>query len=149
MNTHQVLIIIVDTRILCCVADSLQERRFASIGPSDYKYTKMSIFRSKMIGIAVAHHGRCVKDKEIAWEQYHRRSQPHAASCMASCRGFGFSPDLKNQTSEVSSYGELEGIYLISQLIGTRDAFDLREGFSKTISKTHGRFYNVCRMRVT
>ena len=105
MNTHQVLIIIVDTRILCCVADSLQERRFASIGPSDYKYTKASVFRSKIIGIAVAHHGRCVKDKEITWEQYHSRSwsRPHAASCMASCRGFGFSLDLKNQISIIKS----------------------------------------------
>ena len=58
MKTHQVLIIVVDTRILSCVADSLQERRFASISPTDHKNTKASIFRSKLIGIKVAH-GRC------------------------------------------------------------------------------------------
>ena len=51
MNTHQVLVIvIVDTRVLGCVADSLQERRFPSIGPTDYKDTKASIFRSEIIG---------------------------------------------------------------------------------------------------
>ena len=55
---------------------------------------------------------------------------------MASCRGFGFSLDLTNQTSKVPSYGDLEGIYLIYQLIGTQDAFDLREleEFSETIN---------------
>ena len=58
MNPHQVLIIVVDTRILSCVADSLQERRFAGISPTDYKDTKVSIFRSEVIGIKVAH-GRC------------------------------------------------------------------------------------------
>ena len=56
MNTHQVHIIVVDTRILCCVADSLQEGRFASIGPSDYKYTKVSILCSGVIGITIALH---------------------------------------------------------------------------------------------
>ena len=59
MNTHQVLIIlVVDTRVLGCVTDSLQERRFASIGPTDYKDTKASIFRSEVIGNTVAH-DRC------------------------------------------------------------------------------------------
>ena len=58
LNTHEVLIIIEDTRILGCVADSLQERRFTSVGPSDHKDTKMSIFCSKIIGITVGHHGR-------------------------------------------------------------------------------------------
>ena len=59
MKTHQVFVIlVVDTRILSCVADSLQERRFASISPTDYKDTKVSIFRSEVIGIKVAH-GRC------------------------------------------------------------------------------------------
>ena len=59
MNTHQVLIIVVvDTRVLGCVADSLQERRFASISPTDYKDTKTSIFRSKVVEFTVAH-GRC------------------------------------------------------------------------------------------
>ena len=56
MNTHQALIIlVVDTRVLGCVADPLQERGFASISPTDYKDTKSSIFRSEVIGIAVAH----------------------------------------------------------------------------------------------
>ena len=56
MTTHQVLIIVVvDTGILSCVADSLQERRFTSIGPTDYKDTEASIFRSEVIGITVAH----------------------------------------------------------------------------------------------
>ena len=59
MNTHQVLLIlVVDTMVLSCVADSLQERRFASISPTDYKDTKALIFRSEFIGITVAH-GRC------------------------------------------------------------------------------------------
>ena len=59
MKTHQVLIIlVVDTRVLGCVADSLQERRFARISPTDYKDTKASIFHPKLIGIKVPH-GRC------------------------------------------------------------------------------------------
>ena len=59
MKTHHVLVIlVVDTRVLSCVADSLQERRFASISSTDYEDTKASIFRSKLIGIKVAH-GRC------------------------------------------------------------------------------------------
>ena len=50
MNTHQVLfILIVDTRILGCVADPLQERRFASISLTDHKDTKAFIFRSELI----------------------------------------------------------------------------------------------------
>ena len=58
-NTHQVLIaLVVDTRILGCVADSLQERRFASISPTYYKDTKACIFCSEVIGVTVAH-GRC------------------------------------------------------------------------------------------
>ena len=59
MNAHQVLIIVVvDTRILSCVADSLQERHFASISPTNYKDAKVSIFRLEVIGITVVH-GRC------------------------------------------------------------------------------------------
>ena len=47
-NTHQALIIlVVDTKVLSCVADSLQERRFASISPTDYKDTEASICRSE------------------------------------------------------------------------------------------------------
>ena len=57
-NAHQILIIVVDTRILSCVADSLQECRFASISPTDYKYAKVSIFFSEVIGIKVAHGGK-------------------------------------------------------------------------------------------
>ena len=55
-HTHQVLIIlVVDTRVLDCVTDSLQERRFASISPTDYENTETSIFCSKVIGFTVAH----------------------------------------------------------------------------------------------
>ena len=55
MNTHQVLIVVVDTRVLGSVADTLQEGCFASISPTDYKYTKASILRSEIIRITVAH----------------------------------------------------------------------------------------------
>ena len=56
MNTYQVLIVlVVDTRVLSCVADSLQKRRFASISPTDYQDTKVSICRSEVIGIKVTH----------------------------------------------------------------------------------------------
>ena len=56
MNTHQVhIVLVVDTRVLGCVADSLQECRFASISPTDYKDTKASIFRSEVIGVTVVH----------------------------------------------------------------------------------------------
>ena len=59
MSTHQVIIIlVVDTRVLGCVTDSLQQRRFASISPADYKDTKASISLSEHIGIRVAH-DRC------------------------------------------------------------------------------------------
>ena len=56
MNTYQVLIIlVVDTRVLSCVADSLQKCRFASISPTDYQDTKVSICRSEVIEIKVTH----------------------------------------------------------------------------------------------
>ena len=57
-NAHQdLLILVVDARVLGCVADSLQDhdRRFASISPTDYKNTKASICRSEIIGITVSH----------------------------------------------------------------------------------------------
>ena len=64
MSTYQVLIVIVDTRVLGGIADSLQEGRFASIGPTDHKNTKASIFRSEIIGITVdVAHGRCAWDE--------------------------------------------------------------------------------------
>ena len=69
MNPHQVLIIVVDTRILCCVADSLQERSFASISPTDYKDAKVSIFCSEVIGITAVAHFVVDKGKETAWER--------------------------------------------------------------------------------
>ena len=54
--THQVLIIlVVATRVLFRVADSLQERSFASISTTDYKDTKASILCSEVIGITGAH----------------------------------------------------------------------------------------------
>ena len=63
MITHQVIIILVeDTWVFGGIADPLQERRFASISPSDYKDTKAGIFCSKVIGrlkVTVAH---CVVD---------------------------------------------------------------------------------------
>jgi hypothetical protein len=43
--------VVEDTRILGCVADSLQQRRFASISQTDYKDTKASIFCSEIIWI--------------------------------------------------------------------------------------------------
>ena len=56
MNTHQVHIIrIVDTSLLGCVADSLQERCFSSISPTDYKDMKAFIFHSEVIDFTVAH----------------------------------------------------------------------------------------------
>ena len=61
MNTHQVLIVVVDTRVLGCVANSLQERSFASVSTTDYKDTKVLILCSKVIGITVAH-DRCGRD---------------------------------------------------------------------------------------
>ena len=59
-NTCQVLIILVIyTRVLGCVADSLQERRFASIGPTDYKDTEARVFLSQLVDrIEVTHHHR-------------------------------------------------------------------------------------------
>ena len=72
MNTHQVLIIVVvDTRIFGCVADSLQDRRFAGISPTDYKNTEVSIFRSEVVGITVVH-GYGGKGEETTWERRSR-----------------------------------------------------------------------------
>jgi hypothetical protein len=61
MNTHQVLLIlVVDVRALGCFADSLQERRFARISPTDYKDTKASTCTCHSEVIGIAHHdGRC------------------------------------------------------------------------------------------
>ena len=84
INNHQVLIIVVDTRILACVADSFQERRFASISPTNYKDTKMSIFRSEVIEIFVAH-GRC-------------RSR-----CVGTLQGKCHAPATNQQTIKVTS----------------------------------------------
>ena len=53
-NTHQVLIVVVDTRVLGSVADTLQEGCFTSVSPTDYKYSKASILRSEVIVITVA-----------------------------------------------------------------------------------------------
>ena len=111
MNTYQVLIIVVvDTRILRCVADSLQERHFASISPTNYKDTKVSIFRSEVIGITVFHefqelHGSCVKG---AWERYSRKLSPGASESglmhhvwwTVVHTNFGYSLDLTNHQGE-------------------------------------------------
>ena len=54
MNTHQVLIVpVVNTKLLSRVADSMQERRFASISPT--KDTKASTFRLEVIEFTVSH----------------------------------------------------------------------------------------------
>ena len=50
--------VVVGKRVISCIADSLQKRRFASISSTDYKDTKASIFSSEFMGINVAH-GRC------------------------------------------------------------------------------------------
>ena len=57
INTHQVLIVVVDTRVIGGVADSLQKRCFASVSAADYKNAKASILLSELIGIRVAHGG--------------------------------------------------------------------------------------------
>ena len=78
MKTHQVLfILVVDTRVLGCIADSLQERRFARISPSDYKDTKALISPSKVIGITVAH-GRWGWLRLKTRCSLHRRELPQA-----------------------------------------------------------------------
>ena len=60
MNTRQVFaILVIYTRVLGRVADSLQERRFSCISPTDYKDTKARIFLSELIdGIEVTHRRR-------------------------------------------------------------------------------------------
>jgi hypothetical protein len=60
MNAHQVLmLLVVDARVLGCVADSLQEGCFACISPTDYEDTKASIFCSEIIGGILVAHCRC------------------------------------------------------------------------------------------
>ena len=59
MNTHQILfVVVVDTRVIGCITNTLQERCFASISPTNYKNTKSSILRSLFISIRIVH-GRC------------------------------------------------------------------------------------------
>ena len=59
MNTRQVFaILVIYTRVLGSVADSLQERRFSRISPTDYKDTKARIFLAEIIGVLVAHRRR-------------------------------------------------------------------------------------------
>ena len=70
-DTHQVhIILVIDTSesLLGCVADSLQERRLASISPTDHKDTKASIFCSEVVNSTVAH---CCCGKEM-WERSSR-----------------------------------------------------------------------------
>ena len=86
MNTHQVLLlIVVYTRILGCVTDSLQEGRFSSIGPSDYKYSKVSILCSEIIGITIAHH--VVKFVGCHWVKI-RRLRGNNIMSLISCTHF-------------------------------------------------------------
>ena len=53
--SDQVSAILVDRKVFGCIADSLEERRFARIIPTNYKDMKGSIFCSDVIGIAVAY----------------------------------------------------------------------------------------------
>ena len=52
LDYHVPIILVVDARVLGCVADSLQQRRFAGISPTDYKDTKASILCSQIIGVS-------------------------------------------------------------------------------------------------
>jgi len=42
-KTHQILPVIIDTRIISRITDTLQESRLAGVCTTDYKNTKMSI----------------------------------------------------------------------------------------------------------
>ena len=56
-KTHQIFpIFVIDARLLCCIANSLEKCRFASIGPPDDEYTEMTVFLSKFeIGLGAGH----------------------------------------------------------------------------------------------
>ena len=50
---YQVFIFfIVDTRLLICVADSLQESCFAGVGTADDKNAKLTVFLSNFVVVA-------------------------------------------------------------------------------------------------
>ena len=90
MKTHQVLaIVIVDTRVLRCVTDSLQERRFPSIGPTDYKDTKASIFRSEIISrIQIARRRRArVEARSKGLDEFEHLSSASSLSVADSSSG--------------------------------------------------------------
>ena len=59
MNTHNVLIVVVYTWVIRCVAHTLQESRFSGVRSTDYKDAKASIFLSELIGINVVAHCCC------------------------------------------------------------------------------------------
>ena len=51
-ETHQIVVVfVVNAWLFGCITNSLQERRFASVGASDDENTKMFIFLSKLEGI--------------------------------------------------------------------------------------------------
>ena len=56
-KTYQVFpIFVIDTRLLCCVANSLKKCRLASIGPPDHEDPEMTVFLSKFgIGLGAGH----------------------------------------------------------------------------------------------
>ena len=50
--THQIFpLFIVDARFFGCIANPLQNCCFASIGPSDYKNTKVMVFLASVEGV--------------------------------------------------------------------------------------------------
>jgi len=51
--THQfVILFVVDTRLLVCVADSFQECRFTGVGTADHKNAKLTVFLSNFSVVA-------------------------------------------------------------------------------------------------
>ena len=86
MNAHQVLVIlVVDTRVLGCVADSLQKRRFTSISSTDYKDTKAIIFRSKVIGIKIAHDRRKWERSSTSRHGCHSAGKSESDKSLSGC----------------------------------------------------------------
>ena len=73
MNTRQVLTsLVIDARVLGCVADSLQERCLTRISPTNYKDTKARIFISEIIGGIGVRGGMVVAHRRRGWKQGRR-----------------------------------------------------------------------------
>jgi hypothetical protein len=56
-ETHQILSFIINARVLGCIADSLQDCSFTSVGPTDNENTKVVVFRASVEGVEEAGHG--------------------------------------------------------------------------------------------